>query len=69
MNIILALKRPFIWLSRVRHRCGYGVFPFAFELITCLSTRKLLITLIRNWRRKKNRRGIMVKDGETGLLK
>ena len=41
MNIILALKRPFIWLSRIRHRCGYGVHsPFAFELITCLIYEK-----------------------------
>ena len=36
MNLItLTLKRPFIWLSRFRHRCGYGVHsPFAFSLIT-----------------------------------
>ncbi|WP_455585120.1 hypothetical protein [Bacteroides sp.] len=41
MNIILTLKRPFIWLSRIRHRCGYGVHsPFAFELITCLIYEK-----------------------------
>ncbi len=34
-RIILALKRPFIWLYRFRHRCGYGVHsPFAFNLIT-----------------------------------
>lgn len=34
-RIILALKRPFIWLFRFRHRCGYGVHsPFAFNLIT-----------------------------------
>lgn len=34
-RIILALKRPFIWLCRFRHRCGYGVHsPFAFNLIT-----------------------------------
>lgn len=33
MNLILFLKRPFIWLSRFRHRCGYGVHsPFAFGL-------------------------------------
>lgn len=33
--IILTLKRPFIWLLRFRHRCGYGVHsPFAFNLIT-----------------------------------
>jgi hypothetical protein len=32
---ILTLKRPFIWLKRVRHRCGYGVHsPFAFSFIT-----------------------------------
>ena len=41
MNLILTLKRPFIWLSRIRHRCGYGVHsPFAFELITCLIYEK-----------------------------
>ncbi len=36
MNCIaLALKRPFVWLFRFRHRCGYGVHsPFAFNLIT-----------------------------------
>ncbi len=29
------LKRPLIWLCRIRHRCGYGVHsPFAFNLIT-----------------------------------
>lgn len=34
-RILLALKRPFIWLYRFRHRCGYGVHsPFAFNLIT-----------------------------------
>lgn len=34
-RIILTLKRPFIWLLRFRHRCGYGVHsPFAFNLIT-----------------------------------
>lgn len=27
--------RPFVWLCRFRHRCGYGVHsPFAFEFIT-----------------------------------
>lgn len=34
-RVSLALKRPFIWLCRFRHRCGYGVHsPFAFNLIT-----------------------------------
>lgn len=35
MNYLLCLKRPFIWVSRFRNRCGYGVHsPFAFSLIT-----------------------------------
>jgi len=35
MNVILKLKRPFIWLQRFRYRCGYGVHsPFAFNFIT-----------------------------------
>lgn len=35
MNYLLCLKRPFVWLSRFRNRCGYGVHsPFAFSLIT-----------------------------------
>lgn len=35
MNHLLCIKRPFIWLSRFRYRCGYGVHsPFAFSLIT-----------------------------------
>ena len=34
-RLVLALKRPFIWIYRFRHRCGYGVHsPFAFNLIT-----------------------------------
>ena len=41
MNILHPLKRPFIWLGRIRHRCGYGVHsPFAFELITFLIYEK-----------------------------
>lgn len=32
---LLCLKRPFIWLSRIRHRRGYGVHsPSAFHFIT-----------------------------------
>lgn len=35
MNLSLALKRPFIWLSRIGHRRGYGVHsPSAFHFIT-----------------------------------
>ena len=35
MYISVAWKRPFVWLSRFRHRRGYGVHsPFAFDLIT-----------------------------------
>jgi len=34
-RITFTLKRPFVWLYRFRHRCGYGVHsPFAFNLIT-----------------------------------
>ncbi len=34
-RFFLALKRPFVWLCRFRHRCGYGVHsPFAFNFIT-----------------------------------
>lgn len=41
-NLLLCLKRPFIWLSRFRHRCGYGVHsPFAFGLITDVIYEKL----------------------------
>ena len=32
---LLGIRRPFVWLSRFRHRRGYGVHsPFAFGLIT-----------------------------------
>lgn len=34
-RFFIGLKRPFIWLSRIRYRRGYGVHsPFAFDLIT-----------------------------------
>ena len=36
-----ALIRPYIWVKRFRHRCGYGVHsPFAFNLITELFYEK-----------------------------
>ena len=42
MNLLLCIKRPFIWLSRFRYRCGYGVHsPFAFSLITDVIYEKL----------------------------
>ena len=29
------LTNPYIWLARIRHRCGYGVHsPFAFNFLT-----------------------------------
>lgn len=41
MNILRALQHPFVWLARIRYRCGYGVHsPFAFELITGLIYEK-----------------------------
>ena len=30
-RITLTLKRPFIWLSRFRHRCGYGGIRLCFQ--------------------------------------
>lgn len=42
MDLLLSLKRPFIWLSRFRYRCGYGVHsPFAFSLITDVIYEKM----------------------------
>lgn len=42
MNRLYYLKRPFIWLSRFRYRCGYGVHsPFAFSLITDVIYEKM----------------------------
>lgn len=42
MNLLYYLKRPFIWLSRFRYRCGYGVHsPFAFSLITDVIYEKM----------------------------
>ncbi|WP_455962819.1 hypothetical protein [Bacteroides bouchesdurhonensis] len=41
-HLLLCLKRPFVWLSRFRYRCGYGVHsPFAFNLITDVIYEKL----------------------------
>lgn len=41
-RVTLLLKRPFIWLCRFRHRCGYGVHsPFAFHLITQVIYEKI----------------------------
>lgn len=34
-RMLLAVKRPWVWLCRFRHRRGYGVHsPFAFHFIT-----------------------------------
>lgn len=42
MNFLFCIKRPFIWLSRFRYRCGYGVHsPFAFSLITDVIYEKM----------------------------
>ena len=41
-HLLVCLKRPFIWLSRFRYRCGYGVHsPFAFDLITNVIYEKM----------------------------
>src|SRR5574344_216262 len=35
-------KRPFVWLSRITHRHGYGIHsPFAFNLITGVIYQKV----------------------------
>ena len=42
MNFLLCIKRPFIWLSRFRYRCGYGVHsPYDFILITDVIYEKM----------------------------
>ncbi|WP_321334432.1 hypothetical protein [uncultured Bacteroides sp.] len=49
MNVMLNLKRPFIWLIRFRYRCGYGVHsPFAFDFITTVIYRKMPDTTYRH---------------------
>ena len=31
----MLIRNPFVWLHRIRHRCGYGIHsPFAFALVT-----------------------------------
>jgi hypothetical protein len=35
MDLLFAIRRPFVWLKRFKHRRGYGVHsPFAFKFIT-----------------------------------
>lgn len=71
MNLILLLKRPFIWISRFRHRCGYGVHsPFAFDLITGTIYEKTPYYsykfLLAEEKKQKYRNG---KDWQRGLRK
>lgn len=73
MNLILALKCPFIWLSRIRHRCGYGVHsPFAFELITCLiyeKTSYYAYQQLEAEERKQKRKSGRRRKSESGKVK
>lgn len=42
MSLTRSIKRPFVWLSRFRYRCGYGVHsPFAFSMITDVIYEKM----------------------------
>lgn len=71
MNLILSLKRPFIWISRFRHRCGYGVHsPFAFDLITTVIYEKspyyAYKTLLAEEKKQRQQRG---KDWQRGMRK
>lgn len=71
-RIFLFLKRPFIWMLRFRHRCGYGVHsPFAFNLITQViyestpyykykdlekEEKKLALAKDKNWKYESKKR-------------
>lgn len=42
MSLTRSIKSPFVWLSRFRYRCGYGVHsPFAFSMITDVIYEKM----------------------------
>lgn len=58
------LTNPIVWLSRFRHRCGYGVHsPFAFSFITdviyerhpyyAYSELDRMLPVSMRWRRRK----------------
>lgn len=41
MDNLQTFQRPFVWLKRFRHRCGYGIHsPFAFDFITTVIYEK-----------------------------
>lgn len=67
MNLLQRIKRPFIWLSRFRHRCGYGVHsPFAFNLITDVIYEKRAYYAyidLKNRVRQAEGEGVPVKTG------
>ena len=57
MNWLLEIKKPFVWMLRFRHRCGYGVHsPFAFSLITDVMYEKELTMRMLAWNRSRKGR-------------
>lgn len=55
-DIIHTLWRPFVWLTRIRNRCGYGVHsPFAFELITQLIYERTPYYAYRSLRKEEKK--------------
>lgn len=58
MNLLLCIKRPFIWISRFRYRCGYGVHsPFAFSLITDVIYEKMPYYAYDSLKKEQEKRG------------
>lgn len=61
MNNVRRLKRPFIWIKRFRHRCGYGVHsPFAFEFITNVIYEKAPYYAYKELEQQKRRSHIRI---------
>lgn len=67
MECILAIKRPFIWIKRLRNRCGYGVHsPFAFNFITNVIYEKTAYYAYNDIERSAEYRRLTSAKGKTG---
>ena len=71
MNLLLKIKRPFVWFVRFRNRCGYGVHsPFAFDFITDIIYEKRHYYAYSTLEKKNlNLKGQGKGELEPGLLK